>query len=134
MQASQLKGSLRMGQVLDRLAEWWRGRLTVLAAGLAFEDLGPFKVTARVPKARVIELQQSLRELPVMRQRQRLAELLLSDLTGTYADACEREAAPPTRTCDIGDSRDETRPTQKGRREASLVHSRVRDGQRRYLI
>jgi DNA helicase-2/ATP-dependent DNA helicase PcrA len=93
MQASQLKGSLRMGQVLDRLAEWWRGRLTVPAAGLAFEDLGPFKVTARVSKARVVELQQSLRALPVTRQRQRLAELLLSELTGAYADAFEREAA-----------------------------------------
>jgi DNA helicase-2/ATP-dependent DNA helicase PcrA len=93
MQAAQLKGSRRMGQVLDRLAEWWRGRLTLPAAGLAFEDLGPFKVTARASKARVAELQQSLRELPVMRQRQRLAELLLSDLTGAYADAFEREAA-----------------------------------------
>jgi len=93
MQTTQLKASMRMGQVLDRLADWWRGRLNVPAAGLAFEGLGPFKVTARVGRARVLELQQSLRELPVMRQRQRLVELLLSDLLGSYADAFEREAA-----------------------------------------
>ena len=90
--SSQLKGSLRMGQVLDRLAEWWRGRLTVPAAGLAFEGLGPLKVSARVPKARVVELQQSVRELPVLRQRQRLAELLLIDLMGAYSTAFEHEA------------------------------------------
>ncbi len=93
MQVTQLKASVRMGQVLDRLAEWWRGRLNVPAIGLAYEELGPFKVTARINRARVLEVQQSLRELPVMRQRQRLTELVLTDLMGSYADAFEREAA-----------------------------------------
>src|SRR5262249_37563693 len=68
-QTAQLKGSPRMGQVLERLAEWWRGRLAVPAAGLAFEGLGPFKVAARVGRARILELQRSVSELPVMRQR-----------------------------------------------------------------
>ena len=92
MQTTQLKVSVRMGQVLDRLAEWWRGRLNVPATGLTYDGLGPFKVTARVSKARLVELQLSLRDLPVMRQRQRLSELLLNDLMGNYADAFEREA------------------------------------------
>ena len=48
MQTTQLKVSVRMGQVLDRLAEWWRGRLNVPVTGLAYDGLGPFKVTARL--------------------------------------------------------------------------------------
>jgi DNA helicase-2/ATP-dependent DNA helicase PcrA len=92
VQVAQLKGSPRMGQLLDRLAEWWRGRLVVPAAGLAYEGLGPLKVPARIGRARIVELHQSLRELPVMRQRQRLAELLLTDLMGAYATAFEHEA------------------------------------------
>src|SRR6185369_11146597 len=89
---SQLKGSLRMGQVLERLAQWWRGRITLPAQGLEFNKLGPLKVATSLSRTRAAELHLSLRELPVMRHRQRFLEVMLEELMGNYVTALKEAA------------------------------------------
>ena len=124
----------RMGQVLDRLADWWRGRLNVPAAGLAFR-VWPVQGGRPRRAARVrSELQQSLRELPVMRQRQRLAELLRTELLGSYAmpssarppsgSTAGRSCAPPPAAAGPGRAAGrDTRPTPRARSDLDLEKS-----------
>jgi DNA helicase-2/ATP-dependent DNA helicase PcrA len=87
---SQLKASLRMGRLLQNYVEWWRTRLAVPAEGLACSGLGPLKVTAAVPRARVIELQHSFAKLPLVQQRRRFGEAVLGELLGAYVGAAAR--------------------------------------------
>lgn len=87
---SQLKASLRMGRLLEAYVEWWRTRLAVPASGLAYSAIGPLKVTVTVPRARVVELQQSFAKLPLAQQRRRFGEAVLGELLGAYVGAAAR--------------------------------------------
>ena len=93
LRRGQLKVSLRMGQVMERLAQWSRTQLRLPAEGLAFRGLGPLRVTAQLPKARLEAIHQTLRELPLARHRERFVELALGELMGAYASALEKRLA-----------------------------------------
>ena len=83
----QLKVSLRMGRLMERLAQWWRGQIRLPAEGLTYKSLGPLRVTAALPKARLEAIHQTLAALPLLRHRQRFEELVLGELMGAYATA-----------------------------------------------
>ncbi len=86
----QLKVSLRMGQVMERLARWGRGQLRLPAEGLTIKSLGPLRVAARLPKARLEAIHQTLAELPLARHRERFVELAQGELMGAYTTAFEK--------------------------------------------
>src|SRR5690606_35620194 len=44
LRRGQLKVSLRMGQVMERLAQWGRRQMRLPAEGLSFRGLGPLRV------------------------------------------------------------------------------------------
>jgi len=93
LRRGQLKVSLRMGRVMERLAQWWRGQIRLPAEGLTIKSLGPLRVTALLPKARLEAIHQTLAELPLLRHRERFAELVLGELMGAYATAFEKRLA-----------------------------------------
>jgi DNA helicase II / ATP-dependent DNA helicase PcrA len=86
---SQLKAGLRLGRVLDNLLAWWRTQLNVPAAGLAYDRLGPLKVSVRLSADQVREQYRALATLPLARHQQRLEQVLLGLLMGAYASARE---------------------------------------------
>lgn len=89
----QLKVSLRMGRVMERLAQWGRGQLRLPTEGLVFRGLGPLRVAAQLSKARLEAIHQTLAELPLARHRERFVELALGELMGAYATAFEKRLA-----------------------------------------
>jgi DNA helicase-2/ATP-dependent DNA helicase PcrA len=89
----QLKVSLRLGRVLERLAQWWRAQLRLPAEGLVIKGLGPLRVAAQLPKARLEAIHQPLAELPLARHRERFVELVQGELMGAYATAFEKRLA-----------------------------------------
>ena len=93
LRRGQLKVSLKMGKVMERLAQWGRGQLRLPAEGLAYKSLGPLRVAASLPKARLEAIHQTLGELPLARHRERFAELVLGELMGAYATAFDKRLA-----------------------------------------
>ncbi len=87
---SRLKGSLRMGRLLESLLNHWRARLNVPAAGLSFDALGPYKVKVSLSRARVQEVAHTFAALPLLRQREKVLETLGADLITDYTTAVKR--------------------------------------------
>jgi len=87
---SRLKGSLRMGRLLENLINHWRARLNVPAAGLSFDALGPYKVKVALTRARVQEAAHAFATLPLLRQREKVLETLGADLINDYVTAVKR--------------------------------------------
>lgn len=90
---SQLKVSLRMGQLLENFVEGWRARLNIPAAGFVYRRLGPLKVTVTVSQIRAAEIYQSLTQLPLHHHRRRFKEMVLGELMGAYTTATLRQIA-----------------------------------------
>lgn len=84
---SRLKGSLRMGRLLESFVNHWRARLNVPATGLSFDAPGPYKVTVALTRARVQEVAHTFAGLPLLRQREKVVETLGADLLTDYLAA-----------------------------------------------
>ena len=115
---SRLKGSLRMGRLLESLINHWRARLAVPAAGLSFDAPGPFKVSVALTRARVVEVARTFANLPLLRQREKVVETLGADVLSDYLAAIKRSLQAMT---------EEGEQLVDRRRELELEAARLED-------
>jgi DNA helicase II / ATP-dependent DNA helicase PcrA len=80
---SQIKNSLRMVQILERLVER-RRQLTLPDAGLSFSGLGPLRVTVMLNRDQILEIHGQRASLPLKQHREQFLNALRARVEAEY--------------------------------------------------
>lgn len=88
---SRWKNILAMGALLKRYVET-RRVVNFPEAGLAFDDLGPLRVEARITREQLQEFHAAFAALPLARHRARFIERVTQYLANEYEEAVRRRA------------------------------------------